>query len=101
MEIKFYLRMMQRSWWMILISALVAVNLSLVYSYFFVTPMYESVARFLVSPNVKNIDSRDLVASLEALDRRSIISTYAEVLNSSQVINGTMDLLLAKPGQTC
>ena len=99
MEIKFYLRIIQRSWWMILISALLAVNLSLVYSYYFVTPMYESVARFIVSPNLKNIDSRDLVNSLQALDKRSIISTYAEVLNSSQVINGTMELLFAKPGQ--
>jgi len=99
MEIKFYIRMIQRSWWMILISAIVAVNLSLIYSYYFVTPMYESIARFIISPNIKNIDSRDVVTSLEALDKRSIISTYAEVLNSSQVINGTMELLLAKPNQ--
>jgi capsular polysaccharide biosynthesis protein len=99
MEIKFYLRIIQRSWWLILISAIVAVNLSLVYSYYFVTPMYESVARFIVSPNIKNIESRDLVNSLEALDKRSIISTYAEVLNSGQIINGTMELLLAKPDE--
>jgi capsular polysaccharide biosynthesis protein/GGDEF domain-containing protein len=99
MEIKFYLRIIQRGWWMILISALVAVNLSLVYSYYFTTPMYESVARFIVSPNLKNIDFGDLINSLQALDKRSIISTYAEILNSRQIINGTMDLLLAKPDE--
>lgn len=99
MELKFYSRIIQRGWWMILISALVAVNLSLLYSYYFVTPMYESIARFIVSPNTKSIESRDLVSSMEALDKRSIISTYAEVLNSRQIIEGTMSLLQAKPSQ--
>lgn len=99
MEIKFYLRIIQRGWWMILITSLMAVNLSLVYSYYFITPMYESVARFIVSPNIQNIESRDFVSSLEALDKRSIISTYAEILKSSQVTNGTMDLLLAQPDE--
>lgn len=99
MELKFYIRILQRGWWMILISAVLAVNLSLLYSYFFVTPMYESIARFIVSPNYKNIDTRDLVYSMDALDKRSIVSTYAEVLNSRQIIEGTENLLQAKPGQ--
>lgn len=93
MEIRFYLRMIQRGWWLILISALVAVNVSLIYSYFVVVPQYEAVARFIVSPNLQNIESRDVVNSLEALDKRSIISTYGEVLNSPQIFKGTLDLL--------
>jgi len=97
MEIRFYLRMLQRGWWLILISALVAVNLSLVYSYFVVVPQFEAVARFIVSPNIQNIESRDLVNSLEALDKRSIISTYAEVLNSPQIFKGTVELLNQDP----
>jgi len=99
MEIKFYLRIIQRSWWMIVISALVATNLSLAYSYYFVTPMYESVARFIVSPNLQSTDSRDLVNSLEALDKRSIIATYAEVLNSSQIVESAIQLLQANPDE--
>lgn len=97
METQFYLRIFQRGWWLILISALIAVNVSLVYSYYIVTPVYESVARFIVSPNIQNIESRDLVNSLAALDKRSIISTYAEVLNSRQIINNTIELLGQNP----
>lgn len=97
MELRFYFRILQRSWWIIAISALLALNLSLINSYYFVTPMYEAVARFIVSPNVQNTESRDLINSLEALDKRSIISTYAEILNSRDVINGTIQLLAADP----
>lgn len=97
MEIRFYLKIIQRGWWLILISALVAINVSLGYSYYIATPMYESVARFIVSPNLQNTDNRDMVNSLEALDNRSIIATYAEVLNSYQIINDAMQLLRENP----
>ena len=69
------------------------------YSYYLTTPTYEAVARFIVSPDVQNIDSRDLVNSLATLDKRSVISTYAEVLNSHDVISGTLDLLGIDPTQ--
>lgn len=97
MEIRFYLRTIQRGWWMILISVVVAVNLSLVFSYFIATPLYESTARFIVSPNLNYVADRDLVNSLEALDKRSLITTYAEVINSPQIINGTILLLNGNP----
>jgi diguanylate cyclase (GGDEF)-like protein len=99
MEMRFYLRIIKQGWWLILVAALVAFNLSLLYSYYLTQPTYEAVARFIVSPNIQNIESRDLVNSLEALDKRSIISTYAEVLNSREIINGTMTLLGANPAQ--
>jgi capsular polysaccharide biosynthesis protein len=99
MEMRFYLRIIRRGWWLILIAALIAVNISLIYSYYLTRPTYEAVARFIVSPNIQNIESRDLVNSLEALDKRSIISTYAEVLNSREVINGTLKVLGVEPTQ--
>ncbi len=97
MEIRFYLKIIQKGWWLILISALVAVNSSLVYSFYFATPEYEAVARFIVSPNLQNTDNRDVVNSLEALDKRSIIATYAEVLNSYQITEGALQLLRKNP----
>lgn len=93
MEMRFYLRIIRKGWWLILIAALVAVNFSLVYSYYLTRPTYEAVARFIVSPNIQSIESKDLINSLEALDKRSIISTYAEVLNSREIINKTVNLL--------
>lgn len=97
MEVRFYLRMLRRGWWLILISALVAVNFSLAISYYLITPLYESYARFIISPNLQYVEGRDLVNSIEALDKRSIITTYAEVINSPQIINETYALLNAKP----
>ena len=97
MEMRFYLRIIRKGWWLILIAALVAVNLSLVYSYYLTRPTYEAVARFIVSPNIQNIESRDLINSLESLDKRSIISTYAEVLNSREIINKTLTVLGMDP----
>jgi capsular polysaccharide biosynthesis protein len=99
MEIRFFLKIIQRGWWMIAISALLAVNFSLIYSYYIATPEYEAVARFIVSPNLQNTDSRDMVNSLEALDKRSIIATYAEVLNSYQITNEALGLLGKDPAE--
>jgi len=98
MEIRYYLRMMQRGWWLILLSILVAVNSSLIYSYFFAIPMYESSARFIVSPNIQNFEAgKDLANSLATLDKRSIITTYAEIVNSNQIFEGNLELFGLQP----
>lgn len=86
MEIRYYLRMIQRGWWLIVISIVVAVNVSLINSFFFSTNMYEAEARFIASPNLAIINSgRDLVNSLETLDKRSIVATYGEIIQSRQI----------------
>jgi diguanylate cyclase (GGDEF)-like protein len=97
MEIRYYLRIIQRGWWLILASVLVAVNISLLYSYYIAVPQYESYARFIISPNLQYVEGRDLVNSIEALDKRSMITTYAEVINSPQIINNAIGLLNARP----
>ncbi|MBL8050019.1 MAG: diguanylate cyclase [Anaerolineales bacterium] len=97
MEVRFILKILQRGWWLILISALLALNFSLIYSYYIAVPQYEAVARFIVSPNLQNTDNQDVVNSLEALDKRSIIATYAEVLNSYQITREALLLLGDNP----
>ena len=84
MELKLYLRMLQRNWWVVALTALSAVNIALVASYL-ATPMYRTSAKFLVSPNTALATERDIVNSLGTLDRRSIISTYAEIISSSRI----------------
>lgn len=89
MEFKLYLQMLQRSWWIVLLTALAALAIALA-AVFLVTPTYRSTARFVVSPNLEQVglqDDTDLLRSLEALDRRSIIATYAEVVNSTRVFD--------------
>lgn len=98
MEVRFILKILQRSWWLILISALLALNFSLIYSYYIAVPEYEAVARFIVSPNLQNTDSQDVLNSLEALgDSRSIIATYAEVLSSYQLTQSALQVLGENP----
>lgn len=99
MEIKLYLRMLQRSWWVVVLTALAAVGAALVASYL-ATPIYESTARYIVSPNpafLKNGVDYNLIYSLDTLDKRTIITTYAEVLNSPRIYNETIEALRLSP----
>ena len=85
MEINLYLRTLQRGWWIILLTVLIATNVSLITSYF-TPPVYQTSARFIVAPNAGSFTSSwDVVSSLDTLDRRSIINTYRELLASSSV----------------
>lgn len=85
MELQLYLRMLWRGWWIIALTALAALNIALAVSYQ-ATPMYRTSARLIVSPNVALISGdREMIDSLEALDKRSIISTYAEMLDSNRI----------------
>ncbi len=96
MEVKLYLQMLRRGWWIVILTVLVAVNVALVASYFS-TPMYLASARFIVSPNSNLVTGRDVITSLEALDKRSIVSTYAEILNSTRIYNETVQVLRLDP----
>ena len=50
METKLYFRMLQRGWWIILSTALVAVTAALITSYFTI-PLYRATTRFILSPS--------------------------------------------------
>ena len=98
MEFRYFFKLLLRNWWVILIVVLVAVNFSLVNSYYLTTPLYEAMASFIVSPNVQDFErGRDLADSLATLDKRSIVATYAEVMDSRQVYDRTFELLEADP----
>ena len=85
MEINLYLRALRRGWWMIVLTMVVAVNTSLLISYFTV-PIYRATMRFILSPNAVVYESSwDIVSSLDVLEGRSIINTYKEVLESPSI----------------
>ena len=93
MEVKLYFRMLQRSWWIIVIVTLATVIAALVASYF-TPPTYRATARFVVSPSPSLVTGgSNLLNSLSTLDKRSIITTYAEILNSQRMYNETLNLL--------
>jgi diguanylate cyclase (GGDEF)-like protein len=96
MEIKLYVEMFRRNWWMIALTALFALNASLIAS-FLATPLYASNSRFIISPNPSLLSGRDVITSMEALDKRSIVSTYAEFLNSRRIYDETIAALGLDP----
>jgi len=97
MELKLYLKMLQRGWWIVALTTLLAVNIALVASYI-ATPLYRASAKFIISPSSEIAIGRDVITSLEALDKRSIISTYAEFLNSRMVYLEALSVLSLEPG---
>lgn len=94
METKLYLRMLQRGWWIITVTALAAVCASLLYSYY--TPsIFRATTRFVISPSAEFLSGVDnnVLSSLATLDRVTIITTYAELLNSPRLQNEALDEL--------
>jgi diguanylate cyclase (GGDEF)-like protein len=93
MEIKLYLRMLQRGWWIIIVTTLAAVVVTLVASYL-ATPIYRATSRFVISPSAGFVaEGNNVLNSLATLDKRSIITTYAEILNSPRIHRETFALL--------
>ena len=84
MELKLYLQMLQRGWWLVVLSALAGLVGSLSMSYL-ETPIFRATSRFVVSPDATVSKGTDVINSLNVLDKRSIVTTYAEVLNSNTI----------------
>ena len=86
MELRIYTRMLKTGWWIIVLTTLAALNLSLVASYV-ATPTYRATTRLLVAPNAALIRAdTDRVDSLAVLDRPNILATYAQVLLSDRIL---------------
>ena len=88
-QIKPYLEILKRKWWVVVLTALFAFTFSLAVSYN-ATPQYQTRAQFIISPGPAflasiNDDLSDAVRGIEALDRRSVITTYEEIMNSRQI----------------
>ncbi len=92
MEIRHYLKMLKKGWWIVLLTALIALNVAFITAYF-TEPTYLASAKFIVSPNPTVVDEYDVVNSLEALDKRSIVATYGEFLNSRRVYLSAQEAL--------
>ncbi len=96
MEIKLYFRMLQRGWWIILLTAMVGLSVSLALSYVAI-PQYEASALYILSPASSITSKNDVVDSLDTLDRPSIAATYAEILNSNRIFISACNLLGQDP----
>ncbi len=95
MVLRYYFRVIQQAWWLIALITLLALTVSLAVSYT-TTPLYRSRASLIVFPNASLTSSRDVVTSLDTLDKRSITSTYEGILNSDRVYEETLKSLALK-----
>jgi len=84
-QIQIYTRMAIRNWWIIVLATLGAFNIALIASYI-ATPTYQARTSFIVSPSETMLaeENSDVVRSIEALARPSVVATYAEILNSQR-----------------
>jgi len=90
MEIKYYLRTLIRGWWLILLTMLITLEVAMGLDYLAI-PIYRASARFAISPNISQMSSSsDVLNSLDTLDKRSVVTTYAEFLNSDRLYNETL-----------
>ena len=92
METRLYLRMLQKGWWVILLTALIAMAIALVATYLAI-PVYRATARFIVVPNASLTSGQAVLDSLDVLDRVTVVTTYAEVMNSERIYADTLKLL--------
>jgi diguanylate cyclase (GGDEF)-like protein len=90
MEIRYYLQMIRRGWWIILLTVFIALDVALITG-FVTTPIYSATTQFVLSPNPNLISSGpELVSSMDTLDKRSIVNTYAQFISSDRIYNDTL-----------
>lgn len=84
-ELQSLIEIGRRNWWIVVLTAGIGLLGSIAVSTM-TEPTYQTSARFIVSPNILEED-RDVINSLEALDKRSVVVTYAEVLRSNRIFD--------------
>jgi diguanylate cyclase (GGDEF)-like protein len=89
MQLRIYMRMLWRGWWLIALATLTAFNVALFTSYR-ATPMYSTTARFVIVPSAVLEDNNAVLHSLGTLDRPSIAATYVEILASQRVFESAL-----------
>jgi diguanylate cyclase (GGDEF)-like protein len=97
MELNLYLQMLKRGWWLIALTTLTALTTALGFS-FLQTPRYEAVARFIITPaNVEESNPNTILNSLNTINNQSVLTTYAEVMDSNRIYYDTLAYLQLQP----
>ena len=81
-----YPQILRRGWWIIVLTTLAVFNLALI-AQAYAIPIYKTSTRFLISPGPSLLaqEDREVLRSIEALDKRSIASTFAEIMGSKNI----------------
>ncbi len=93
MELNLYLQMIRRGWWLVALTILIALTTALGIS-FLVTPQYEVVARFIITPGaIGEATPQTSLNALNTINNQSVMETYAEVMNSDRIYNDALAFL--------
>jgi diguanylate cyclase (GGDEF)-like protein len=93
MELRIYLRILFRKWWIVLSAFLVTFTSTVVFTYT-QAPIYSATATFVVTPTSSFEDLRSWANGLEILSRRTeIATTYTEVAISRLIRSEASDAL--------
>jgi diguanylate cyclase (GGDEF)-like protein len=86
-ELRNYIRVILRGWWLVLSALLISVASGLVFTYS-QTPIYRSTATFVVSPSSSLGQFNDFMRSLDSLSKRDgVMATYVEIAQSNTILN--------------
>jgi len=87
MDIKHYLRVILKGWWLVLPAILISVSTALVVTYA-QTPIYRTTATFVVSPSASFGTLSEVLRGLDSLSKREgVMSTYVEIATSRTILN--------------
>lgn len=87
MELKQYLQIIWKGWWLVLPTLLVSVTTALVFTYS-QTPIYRSSATFIVSPSGSLGGLSDVFRGIDQLSKRDgIMLTYTEIATSRTILD--------------
>jgi diguanylate cyclase (GGDEF)-like protein len=99
MELKIYLRILLRKWWIILPVFLITFTATIVFT-FTQASTYDAVATMIVAPAGSVGDVRGFANNLDILSSRTqIASTYAEVASSRSIKQEAIEALNLSPYQ--
>lgn len=84
MDFSTFVQIVKRSWWIFVI-VLVSVLGCTAYFTSIQTPLYSATTSFVVWPGKNLTDSDEFLRSLNTLERRSFIATYAKILSSNTI----------------
>jgi len=98
-ELKLYVRVLLKRWWLIVPTFLVTFTATIVFT-FTQAPVYVATATFIVSPSAAFQDARSFLSGLDVLGNKSqVANTYVEIATSYAVRHEIATELGLSPAQ--
>jgi len=92
----FYLRALRRGVWLVLVVILVTVAVAWLWTSR-QSPTYQATTSLVVTPNTEVEDITDLLRSLETLERRTVVATFARLPGSPETADSVAERLGVEP----